>query len=396
MIASVCEPRLGLTAAILASGMPRPTGPTAVAPTEGGPRVIGEVNREAAKVGIKSGMEVGTALEACPALVLLPPDPAGLDAAWETVLEALEGVGAEVEASEAGEAFFDPAPLVAMHGSLEGLVGNLFETLDGRAKVGIGPTRLAAITSLSRSPEGLEPVGEDDLHRHLDRLPVRILRGRVRAEGMLETLDRLGIRTLGQLRQLPTGSVADRFGGAGLEALRIANGIEPPLRTRKQGNPVEVRLDLEAVDGGDRLPAAIELAAGMIASRLERAGLFARSLRLEVVLETGGSLGRELVPRLPTRSASTIALLARDKFEPLPSMVCSLLLKVPEATRGMPGQENLFDDPSAGRRKRLAEAARQVGVAVSGQALLRVVETDPESRLPERRVVMVPLVELES
>ena len=396
MVASVCEPRLGLTAAILASGLPRPTGPAAVAPAEGGPRVIGEVNRAAGRLGIRPGMEVGTALEACPTLELLPPDPAGLEAAWETVLEALEGIGAEVEVPEAGEAFFDPAPLIAMHGSLEGLAGSLFRTLEGRAKVGIGPTRLAAITSLSRSPEGLEPVDEDDLHRHLDRLPVGILRGRVRAEGMFETLDRLGIRTLGQFRELPAGSIADRFGDEGLEALRIASGVEPPLRTRKQRDPVEVRLDLEAVDGGDRLPAAIELAAGMIASRLERAGLFARSLRLEVVLETGGSLGRELVPRLPTRSASTIALLARGKFELLPSMVRSLLLKAPEVTRETPGQENLFDDPSAGRRRRLAEAARQVGVAVSGQALLRVVETDPESRLPERRVVMVPLVELDS
>ena len=396
MVASVCEPRLGLTAAILASGLPRPTGPAAVAPAEGGPRIIGEVNRTAGRLGIRSGMEVGTALEACPTLELLPPDPAGLEAAWETVLEALEGIGAEVEVPGAGEAFFDPAPLIAMHGSLEELAGSLFRALEGRAKVGIGPTRLAAITSLSRSLEGLEPVDEDDLHRHLDRLPVGILRGRVRAEGMFETLDRLGIRTLGQLRELPAGSIADRFGDEGLEALRIASGVEPPLRTRKQRDPVEVRLDLEAVDGGDRLPAAIELAAGMIASRLERAGLFARSLRLEVVLETGGSLGRELVPRLPTRSASTIALLARGKFELLPSMVRSLLLKAPEVTRETPGQENLFDDPSAGRRRRLAEAARQVGVAVSGQALLRVVETDPESRLPERRVVMVPLVELDS
>ena len=396
MVASVCEPRLGLTAAILASGLPRPTGPAAVAPAEGGPRVIGEVNRAAGKVGVRSGMEVGTALEACPTLELLPPDPAGLEAAWETVLEALEGIGAEVEVPRAGEAFFDPAPLVAMYGSLEGLVENLFRVLDGRAKVGIGPTRLTAITSLSRFPEGLDPVDEGNLQRHLDRLPVGILRGRVQAEGMFETLDRLGIRTLGQFRELPTGSVADRFGKTGLEALRIANGVEPPLKTREQRDPIEVRLDLEAVDGGDRLPAAIELAAGMIASRLEGASLFARSLRLEVVLEAGGSLGRELVPRQPTRSASTIALLARDKFELLPSMVRSLLLKVHQATREMPGQENLFEDPSADRRKRLAEAARQVGIAVSDQALLRVVETDPESRLPERRVVMVPLVELES
>ena len=396
MVVCACEPELGLTAAILASGLPTPAGPAAVAPGDGSPRVIGEVNQAGERVGLRSGMEVGTALEACPTLELLPPDPAGLATVWEEVLSRLEGIGAEVESERAGEAFFDPTPLITMHGGLEGLMAETFRALDGRAKVGIGPTRLAAITCLARLPEHLEPVSLNGLQRHLDELPVGVLRGRAGNEGMFEILDRLGIRTLGRFRELSPGAVADRFGPEGLEALRVAGGTEPPLRTRRQSESIEARLDLESVNGGDRLPAAIELAAGMVASRLEAAGLFARSLRLEVTLETGGSLGRELLPRVPTRSASTIALLAKGKFELLPSVASSLVLKVPEVTRELPGRENLFDDPSVGRRKRLAEAARQVGVAVNGQALLRVVETDPESRLPERRVVMVPLVELES
>jgi protein ImuB len=396
MIACVSEPRLGLTAAILASGLADPDGPAAVAPGEGGPRVIGELNRAGERAGLRSGMDVGTALEVCPTLELLPPDPTGLEAAWEIVLVSLEGIGAELEAERVGEAFFYLTPLVAMHGGLEGLVEAIFRALGGRARLGIGPTRLAALTSLSESREQLEPVPAEGLQRHLDRLPVGTLRGRVGSEEIFDTLDRLGIETLGGFRALPHDAVADRFGAAGMEILRVADGEEPPLRARKQGEVIEVHLDLEAVDGGDRLPAAIELAAGLVASRLEADGLFARCLRLEVRLETGGSLGRELVPRLPTRSASTISLLARGKFDLLPSVASSLVLKVPETTGSLPGQENLFDDPVVGRRKRLAEAARQVGVAVDGQALLRVVETDPESRLPERRVVMVPLVEIES
>lgn len=395
MVACVCEPRLGLAAAILASGLPSPSGPAAVAPEDGGPRLIGEVNPAGERLGLRPGMEVGTALEACPALELLPPDPAGLEIVWEEVLARLEGIGAEMEAERAGEAFFDPAPLVAMHGSLEILVAEAFRALDGRARLGIGPTRLAAITSLADSPERLEPIPSGDLQRHLDGLSVGVLRGRVGSESMFEVLDRVGVRTLGRFRELDPGAVADRFGSEGLEALRVASGVEPALKTRRQSEPIEVRLDLEALNGGDRLPAAIELVTGMMASRLEAAGLFARALRLEVTLETGGSLGRDLVPRAPTRSASTIALLARGKFELLPSLASSLVLKAPEVTRELPGQENLFEDPSVGRRRRLAEAARQVGVAVNGQALLRVIETDPDSRLPERRVVMVPLVEVE-
>ncbi|MFM8889046.1 MAG: hypothetical protein ACKOGM_03555, partial [Solirubrobacterales bacterium] len=84
-------------------------------------------------------------------------------------------------------------------------------------------------------------------------------------------------------------------------------------------------------------------------------------------------------------------LLPHEACGPVPAPVLSLTLRAPRPTRDGPPQEDLFGDPSASRRRRLAEAARQVGVAVGDGTLLRVVETDPGSRLPERRVVMVPL-----
>ena len=50
-------------------------------------------------------------------------------------------------------------------------------------------------------------------------------------------------------------------------------------------------------------------------------------------------------------------------------------------------------DDSHERRKRLREALRQTRAAAGPESLLRVLEVDPGSRIPERRVVLTPFPE---
>ena len=100
----------------------------ALAPEPGGPQVIGEPSGAAEAFGVHAGMRIGEALSRCPALALVAPDPVRAEAAWERSLRALESIGAEVEPSRAGEAFFRVEPLrglwgEARGGALEGAAG---------------------------------------------------------------------------------------------------------------------------------------------------------------------------------------------------------------------------------------------------------------------------------
>jgi hypothetical protein len=45
------------------------------------------------------------------------------------------------------------------------------------------------------------------------------------------------------------------------------------------------------------------------------------------------------------------------------------------------------------RRKRLGEALRQTRAAAGPDSLLRVLDMDPDSRIPERRVILTPFPE---
>jgi protein ImuB len=50
----------------------------------------------------------------------------------------------------------------------------------------------------------------------------------------------------------------------------------------------------------------------------------------------------------------------------------------------------LFDDGAVRRDERLREAVRQARAVAGPDAALRILEIDPHSRVPERRVVLTP------
>ena len=104
------------------------------------------------------------------------------------------------------------------------------------ARLGAGPTRLcahaAAVEARPRRGPVIVPAGA--ARPFLASRPVGVLRERLDGEwdraSLPDTLERLGVRTLGELAPLPAAAVADRFGEPGLRALRMANGSEGPLR----------------------------------------------------------------------------------------------------------------------------------------------------------------------
>jgi protein ImuB len=53
----------------------------------------------------------------------------------------------------------------------------------------------------------------------------------------------------------------------------------------------------------------------------------------------------------------------------------------------------LLDQDRASRRARLGEAVAQVRIVAGRDAALRAVCVDPDSRVPERRVVLAPVSE---
>ncbi|MEA2440058.1 MAG: protein ImuB [Thermoleophilaceae bacterium] len=369
--------------------------PVALAPEAGRRQVIGEVSPAAEAFGVVPGMRVGEALARCPELRLVPPDPEGVRSLWRRALERLERIGAACESDREGEAFFEADGLRGIHGGLDGVLEAARVAVGRGARIGCAPGRFSAYAAALRARprrRSTVTVAARTVQPFLAPLPVGLLRSRAGLEHLPELLERLGVRTIGELAALPPAAVAERFGYPGLLALDLAHGRDTPLEPRRPPEPVIERLELPEAASGPQLERALELLVARVLSRPERRGRTLRSLALGARFVEGGTWRTRATLRSASADAARLQLLLAPKLGELPAPAESIALEV-EAW-GPPAQDQgrLVEDrsPAAVRRARIAEAVGQLRQAVGPEAALRVLDVDPDSRLPERRAVLAP------
>jgi protein ImuB len=365
-------------------------GPSALAPEPGREQLVGEVSAAAETFGIHPGMRMGEALSRCPRLALVPPDPVGVADAWEDVLLRLESVGAAVEPGpRPGVACFDAGGLMRLHGgTLEGVVAAVRRALQRPARIGAGPSRFCALAGASRARSRRVEIvaGADDLTGE----PVALLRRCEATAALPDALERLGIETLGELAGLPRGSVADRFGPAGLRAWELARGRDTPLLPRVPGETLEETLELPESASGGQLEQALSLLVDRLLARRERRGRTLRATVLSARLVEGGTWRDRVVFREALADPARMRLALGGRLALLPAPAEALRLAVDRFGPPHATGRALFDDGWAARRVRLREAVRQARAAAGPEAALRVLNVDPDSRVPERRAVLTP------
>jgi protein ImuB len=392
MVICVLIPRFSLLAA-LGDRRALLSESVALAPEAGREQLVGEVSAPAEAFGIGAGMRVGEALSRCPGLRLMPPDPEGVRRLWGEVLDRLEALGGEPESERAGTAFFEAAGLQGIHGGdLAGVLAATRRALGRGARIGVGPSRFASFCAAKEARPRRPPVvvGERDAARHLASLPVTLLRSRPELAGLTDALERLGVRTLGELAALPSRSVAERFGHPGLLALDLARGRDTPLEPRRPPEPVWERIELPEAASGQQLERALELLVARLLARRERRGRSLRAVSVSARYVAGGTWRETVVFRHASAAPERLNLTLKSKVRELPAPAEALALEVEAFGPPARDQVPLLDEEGEPRRARLGEAVRQARQAAGEGAAMRVLDVDPLSRIPERRSVLSP------
>jgi protein ImuB len=397
VIVCVLIPRFALLAA-LGDRRLLVSEPVALSPEAGGEQFVGEVSAAAETFGVVAGMRVGEALSRCPCLRLVPPDPEAARGLWSEVLDRIESIGGAPESELGGVAYFAAGGLRGIHGGdLDGVLSATRRALGRSARLAAAQSRFAAFCAARQARPRRPPVvvGEGEAGRYLTPLPVALLRSRPELEGLPETLERLGVRTLGELAALPSRSVAERFGHPGLLALDLARGRDTPLEPRRPPEPVLERIELPDAISGSQLERALELLVARILARRERRGRTVRAVAVSARFVAGGTWREVVTLRHASADSERLCLTLNSRLSELPAPAESLALEV-EAF-GPPAQDQcrLLDEGGAARRVRLGEAVHQARQAAGEAAALRVLEVDTESRLPERRSILAPYVDPE-
>jgi protein ImuB len=159
---------------------------------------------------------------------------------------------------------------------------------------------------------------------------------------------------------------------------------------RRPSEPLEEALELPESGSGSQLERALGLLIDRLLARRERRG---RSLRVVVVaakLVEGGTWRERVVFREPLADPARMRMVLGMRLALLPAPADVLRLAVERFGPAGSDQRPLMEDAAEVRRARLREAVRQTRAAAGPDAALRVLEVDPDSRVPERRAVLAP------
>ena len=191
--------------------------------------VVCAASYEARKYGVRSAMPALRAERLCPDAVFVPPDFTRYRAASRHVREIFLRHTDLVEPLSLDEAFLDVSenktglPTATRVAST--VRAQIREELNLTASAGVAPNKfLAKIASDWRKPDGQFVILPEQVEAFLTPLPV----GRIPGVGkvMDRRLEALGVRTVGQLRELSPHRLAAEFGRYGRRLHELAQGID--------------------------------------------------------------------------------------------------------------------------------------------------------------------------
>jgi protein ImuB len=319
-------------------------------------------------------------------------------------MRALEAIGAAVEPARPGLAYFESDGLGGIHGPVAATIAAASRALEHPVRIGAGPTRFCALAAAlavrSRRPLVLDG---GEAKRWLTGRPVGLLGFREDTATLIEPLSRLGVGTLGELERLGRPALADRFGRAGILAHRLACGEDSPLRTRRIEERLEESMEVADASSGEALKRVLGVLVDRLLARSERRGRTLRAATLSARLVAGGGWRERVVFRQALCDPERIWLALSVRLLSLPAPAAVLGLVAERFGPPASEQDTLFDQTPVGptvsaarpsaRTARLREAVAQVRAVAGQDAALRAVCVDPDSRVPERRVVLALIPE---
>lgn len=252
-------------------------------------------------LGVRRGMRRRSAQEICPELVLVPADPGRDVRAFEEVVQTIEGLVADLEVVRPGMVLFaaaGPSRYLGGESALgDALVGAVADEVGVECQVGVAEGYLTAVLA---ARDGVT-VAPGTAREFLAGRDVRaLLHAATTREAsaawtdLVDLLRRLGLMRLGDVAALRSADVAARFGELGVQAHRLARGLDARRPVVHRPDPdIAVRADLDPPAARiDTAAFAARRLAEDLQSRLMRRGAVCARLAVTARATTGAELTR--------------------------------------------------------------------------------------------------------
>lgn len=278
--------------------------------------VVCAASYEARTFGVRSAMPALRAERLCPEAVFVPPDFTRYRTASRQAREIFSRHTDLIEPLSLDEAYLDVSEnktgLPTATRVASAIRTQIREELHLTASAGIAPNKfLAKIASDWRKPDGQFVILPEQVHDFLTPLPV----GRIPGVGkvMERRLESLGVRTVGQLRELSVQKLLAEFGRYGRRLHELSQGIDErpvqpdqPVQSISAEDTFEQDVPLDATEPMIRRLAEKTWAASRKTERV------ARTVVLKLKTGDFRILTRSLTPPQPPQSCEELTRIALE------------------------------------------------------------------------------------
>ncbi len=318
----------------------------------GGRGVVATASYEARVFGVRSAMPTSEARRLAPHAAYLSGRFDAYRQSSHIVMELLRTLSPVVEQLSIDEAFVDLAgagvdttSAVALADLGQWIRAEVVRLTGGlTASVGIGSSKfIAKVASELAKPDGLRVVEPGTERATIAPLPARAIPGI--GPATMDKLARLGVRTVDDLAELSVGELTREVGSWGPTLHDLARGIdERAVVPERETKSISVE-DTFETDLTDRraLDAVATRDAAVVAGRVVRAGLFARTISIKVRTADFVTWTRSRTLSGGTDSAERIARVAGDLLDAVDLSRGVRLLGVGVSNFVIAAQEELFD-----------------------------------------------------
>jgi DNA polymerase-4 len=358
--------------------------PVIVGGTPEGRGVVAAANYVARTFGVHSAMPAVTAKRLCPQAIFLRSRMEYYAEVSEQIRAIFHRYTPLVEPLSLDEAFLDVTGSEALFGPSDSIGRKIKQEIHDElrlvASVGVAPNKfLAKLASDLEKPDGFVIVEQSSVQDFLDGLPVSRLWGVGKVTN--RAFERLHVRTVGQLRQLPVEILRDHFGSAGEHLWALAGGIDdravvPEREAKSISHETTFTTDL---DDRETLGAWLLELSEQVACRLRRRRLKGRTIQIKVRFDDFQTITRAQTLPEATNVTHDIWRTATRMFaERLPARPLRIrLLGVGVSGFGESqwAQSTLFSDERNERNKRLDQVADQIRDTFGTSSLQRALGT---------------------
>ncbi|MFA5515503.1 MAG: DNA polymerase IV [Desulfuromonadales bacterium] len=351
--------------------------------------VVSASSYEARRYGVHSAMAMARAVRLCPQAVVRPVRMQRYQQVSQQIFAIFNRYTDAVEPLSIDEAFLDVTGSRQLFGSgrriAEQIRLDVRQELDLSVSAGIAPNKfLAKLASEAAKPDGLLELTADRINDFLLPLPVARLWGVGKVTAA--RLERLGLRTVADLRQAGRELLVRRLGNAGDHLFRLAYGkderrVIAQERAKSVGHEETFDCDVVSVEELRRPLLAL---AERVAGRLRKSGLVGATLTLKVRYGDFVTVTRSQTLEEGTDHAMTIfrhgeEMLRRTEAGRRPVRLLGLTLG--RLGLGGKGQQDLFAEEDRQRLQALDHAIDNVQARFGGKAVCRATLLDDEASI---------------